>query len=207
MMIEPCCCERQWPTALQEKGGRVVVFTNGDVTVHHIFKSLSYLAGPTHRLLLLVANPDVQLLRWLKNWLQRGWTTEVRLTSQTDVSTLVNEELGELSAKVSLAVDDTLRDELICMEGERGCVTVCGRMLTATHPGITTYACYHGKERGMMTELLAAVEARHRQHHIVAGVRPVPDASASGDGDSEPNPTKKSRTKKAKKDETNQELA
>lgn len=181
MMIEPCCCERQWPTALQEKGGRTVVFTNGDVTVHHIFKSLSYLAGPTHRLLLLVANPDVQLLRWMKNWLQRGWTTEVRLTSQTDVSTLVNEELGELSAKVSLAVDDTLRDELICMEGERGCVTVCGRMLTATLPGITTYACYHGKERGMMAELLAAVEARHRSHRVTEHTGTVPTCDSGND--------------------------
>ena len=146
-------------------------WTNGDVTVQHLFKSLSYMAGPTHRLTLVVRTADVQLMRWVKNWMQRGWTTEVRLTCGEDATALVGTELEGFTDKVSVAVDDTVRDEMMAVEGERGVVCIQGRMLTQTVPGITMYACYTGKERGMVGELMAAVESRHKRHAVVAAMQ------------------------------------
>ena len=165
-LVEPCCAERTLPQLVREMRGVAMFWTNGDVTVQHLFKSLSYMAGPTHRLTLVVRTADVQLCRWVKNWMQRGWTTEVRLTCGEDATALVGTELEGFTDKVSVAVDDTVRDELMAVEGERGVVCIQGRMLTQTVPGITMYACYQGKERGMVGELMAAVEARQRSHRV-----------------------------------------
>ena len=166
IMIEPCCCERQLPQLVRDMHGRTMFFTNGDVTVNHLFKSLSYMAGPNHRLTLVVREPDVQLLRWIKNWMQRGWTTEVHLTSSNAAAQLITAELDGLLDKVTFAQDSTVQDELMAFEGERGVVVIQGRLLTAPLPGLTTYSCYQGQDRGMVRDLLLAVEARHRSHMV-----------------------------------------
>ena len=163
-MIEPCCCERQLPRLLSDYNGRAACFTNGDVTVSHFFKSVSYLAGSSHTMVLVVREADVKLLRWLKTWMERGWTTGVMLTTATDARELVAAELEGLTDRVSVATDATVGDELIAFEGEKGVVVVAGRMLTAAQPGLTVYALYHHHDRGMMDDLLAAIEARHRSH-------------------------------------------
>lgn len=163
-LIEPCCCERQLPRLLKDYNGRAACFTNGDVTVLHWFKAVSYLAGGSHQLTLVVRQPDIKLLRWVKDWLQRGWTTRVMLTTATDARELVAAELEGLTDSVSVATDTTVGDELIAFEGEKGVVVVAGRMLTAPQPGLTVYALYHHHDRGMMGDLLSATEARHRRH-------------------------------------------
>ena len=162
MMIEPCCCERQLPQLLKEANGMTMMFTNGDVTLDHFFRSVSSLAGVRHQMMLVIAEPDVQVMRWLRYWLQRGWTTEVQLTTKTDCKELVQTELEGLTERVSLAIDDTLQSELVAFEGDGGTVVVAGRMLSEITAGLTTYACYSGKGRGIVAELLEAVEARHR---------------------------------------------
>ena len=162
MMIEPCCCERQLPQLLKEANGMTMMFTNGDVTLDHFFRSVSSLAGTRHKMMLVMAEPDVQVMRWLRYWLQRGWTTEVQLTTKTDCKELVQTELEGLTERISLAIDDTLQSELVSFEGDGGTVVVAGRMLSEITAGLTTYACYSGKGRGVVAELLDAVEARHR---------------------------------------------
>jgi hypothetical protein len=162
MMIEPCCCERQLPQLLKEANGMTMMFTNGDVTLDHFFRSVSSLAGVRHKMMLVMAEPDVQVMRWLRYWLQRGWTTEVQLTTKVDCKELVQTELEGLTERISLAIDDTLQSELVSFEGDGGTVVVAGRMLSEMAAGLTTYACYSGKGRGIVAELLEAVEARHR---------------------------------------------
>lgn len=162
MMIEPCCCERQLPQLLKEANGMTMMFTNGDVTLDHFFRSVSSLAGTRHKMMLVMTEPDVQVMRWLRYWLQRGWTTEVQLTTKVDCKELVQTELEGLTERISLAIDDTLQSELVSFEGDGGTVVVAGRMLSEMAAGLTTYACYSGKGRGIVAELLEAVEARHR---------------------------------------------
>ena len=188
IMIEPCCCERQVPAAVDANNGRVIVFSNGDVTVNNWFKAVSYMAGPNHKLTMVVKEIDQVLARWLKNWLQRGWTTEARITTQKDSAEVVKEELGSLSERVSLAVDKTVGDELIAFEGERGCTMVCGRMLAAPQPGLSVYAIYRGKERGMVKQLMEAVESRHRLATKGASTGEIPNKKPQR----KPSKTKKS---------------
>lgn len=214
MLVEPCCCERQLPAIIKggtgdkAEGRTAAFFTMGDVTMKHVFNAVSSLAGPNHRMTLVVGEPDVEMMRWLRLWMQRGWTTEVRMTARQDVRELISAELDGLTERVTLAVDEQLRSELIAFEGERGVVVVCGPMLTRMVPGITTYACYHGKERGAMGELLAAVEARHKSHKvtIAQGDEHIGDGSGVNAklSHTEPSPeaatkTTKAKTKKSKK--------
>lgn len=185
MMIEPCCCERQAPEALRSNQGRATLFTNGDVTMQKWFNALSSLAGPNHRMTLVVQQPDVQMMRWLRTWLQRGWTTHLQLTvssqpsdispQTSDIKTLVAAELDGLLDRLTLAVDNAIGTELLCCEGDRGCVVLCGPMLSDVRPALTVYSAYSGRERGMMADLLSAVNARHRQHQVEM-------PAANGDG-------------------------
>ena len=197
---------------MREMHGRTMFFTNGDVTVQHLMKSLSYMAGPTHRLTLVVREPDVQLMRWVKSWMQRGWTTEVRLTAITDARQLVTAELEGLTDRVTVAQDATAQDELMAFEGERGVVVIQGRLLTATRPGLTMYGCYH-RQAGEQDELMQAVGARHKAHALsMADVRgqkeEVEETTTDGTDETdgvvaEATQTKtKTKTKKGKKNGT-----
>ena len=156
--------ERQAPYALSEAKGRAMMWTNGDVTVSHWFKALSYMAGPTHRLTLVVREPDVQMMRWIRTWMQRGWTTEVRLTASTDARQLVTAELEGLTDKVTVAQDATIRSEAMVLEGDEGTIVIAGPMLTAVQPGLTMYAVMRTKDGGC--DLLQAIEARHKAHTL-----------------------------------------
>ena len=164
-LIEHCCCERQAPAAIKTGNGQAMMFTNGDVTVSDWFKALSYMAGPSHKMIIIIKEPDVQLLRWIKNWFQRGWTTEVVMTNKSDHRELIAAELEGLTDKVSVAVDASVYDELVAFSGERGTVVIQGRMLTDIQPGLTMYGCYLVKS-GDSDELVKAAEARHRSHLV-----------------------------------------
>ena len=163
-LLEPCCIERQAPYALSEAKGRAMMWTNGDVTVSHWFKALSYMAGPTHRLTLVVKEPDVQLMRWIRTWMQRGWTTEVRLTASTDARQLVKAELEGLTDKVTVAQDATIRSEAMVLEGDEGTIVIAGPMLTAMQPGLTMYAVMRTTDGGC--DLLQAIVARQKAHAL-----------------------------------------
>ena len=163
-LLEPCCIERQAPYALSEAKGRAMMWTNGDVTVSHWFKALSYMAGPTHRLTLVVKEPDVQLMRWIRTWMQRGWTTEVRLTASTDARQLVKAELEGLTDKVTVAQDATIRSEAMVLEGDDGTIVIAGPMLTAMQPGLTMYAVMRTTDGGC--DLLQAIVARQKAHAL-----------------------------------------
>ena len=163
-LLEPCCIERQAPYALSEAKGRAMMWTNGDVTVSHWFKALSYMAGPTHRLTMVVKEPDVQLMRWIRTWMQRGWTTEVRLTASTDARQLVKAELDGLTDKVTVAQDATIRSEAMVLEGDEGTIVIAGPMLTAMQPGLTMYAVMRTTDGGC--DLVQAIVARQKAHAL-----------------------------------------
>ena len=209
-LVEVCCCERQLPAIIKggtgdKVGGRTAAFfTMGDVTLGHLFKAVSYMAGATHRMLLVTAEPTEKTMRWIKTWMQRGWTTEVAITARQDVTALVATELEWMTDKVTVAKDETLQTELVAMEGERGTVVVCGPMLTVARPGLTVYAAYSGSCRGTMAELLSAAEARHRGHRVEPAMQSQETDEDKGET---PVVTKtKTKTKKAKKNGNTEEV-
>ena len=180
-LIESCCTERLLPALLREaKGGAATWLTMGDVTLRHVFVAVSSLAGPNHVMTLVMRKPDLQTMRWVRHWMERDWTRRLLLLIREDCRELVSVELGGLTGKVVLAVDETVDDEMVAFEGERGTVVVCGRMLSVVEAGIRTYAGYFGGERGVMRELREATEARIKRHRV--DISPsTGDATQNGD--------------------------
>lgn len=201
-LIESCCVARYVPELLREAksaGQSAQWLTMGDVTVKHLSEGVARLAGNKTVVTLVMQRPDIQVMRWVKRWMDMAWCPELRLTAAEDCAELVRSELGQHAAKVRLAVDATVGDELIAWEGEKGVVVICGRMLTAAEAGIKTYAGWYGKDRGAMRELLQAVESRAKSHAVEVMAAPaesdVPEPPATEEEPTE-DETKKAKSKK-----------
>ena len=192
-MIEPCCCENQLPEALREQKGRAIVATSGDVLINHWYKAIGYQAGTTHKLRLCIHRADIKLLRHIRLWMQRGWTTEVQITTCEDQREMIAQELGispcaalsrddkpcaALSrddnrdvipteveeSRVSIATDGMMQSELMAMEGEDGLVMIVGPILSEKRPGATLYTVYSKRDYSAVKEVLAVIDSRHRAH-------------------------------------------
>lgn len=199
-MIEPCCCERQAPAVMTEYGRRTAMWTNGDVTLEHWFRALSYKAGPNHQMTLLVRRVDVQMLRWVRQWMNRGWTTRLQLTTAEPCADMVATELEGLTDRVSLAVDGTQTEELLLMLGNEGAMMISGRMLSQPEAGLKVYAVVHGKGTMELTDLISAIDARHRMHKVkIAKAEEEPKPTFDeAQGSPEPEPKQKRSTRKKK---------
>ena len=160
-MIEPCCCENQLPEALREQKGRAIVATSGDVLINHWYKAIGYQAGTTHKLRLCIHRADIKMLRHIRLWMQRGWTTQVQITTQEDQREMIAQELGD---SVSIATDGMMQSELMAMEGEDGLVMVIGPILSEKRPGATLYTVYSKRDYSAVGEILKVIDARHRAH-------------------------------------------
>lgn len=196
-MVEPCCAERQLPAMLKEQKGQAMVVTNGDVTMMHFFRSLSYMAGPTNEVVLAVGVMDVQMCRWIRQWMQRGWTTRVTITTRQDQREMISAEMEGWTERVTMATDEQLQTEMMAFRGERGTVTVSGRMLSKMEPGVTSYFIVKGEN-----DLLRAIESRHRLHllpnHIGDGSSVTASPSRMEPSPAAPTKKTKTKTKKAK---------
>jgi hypothetical protein len=167
-MIEPCCIDNQLPMAVREQKGRAIVATSGDVMAHHWYRAISYQAGPTNKLRLQVRDIDMKLLRNLRTWMQRGWTTHVQITTREDRAELIMQELSGVRSEecISIAADKMLQTELMAMEGIDGLVMIIGPMLSDPQPGSMLYTVYSKRDYEAVKEVLAVVDNRHKAHRI-----------------------------------------
>lgn len=94
--IEPCCAERQLPRLLKEQG-MAFFQTSGDVTVRHLMKSVGCMVKNGCTMWLMAASVDVELLRVIRHWQERGWVAQVRLMTREDCEAAV---AGEMAIRV-----------------------------------------------------------------------------------------------------------
>ena len=177
MYIEPCCAHKQMPRLLNENKGGVVTFqTSGDVTVMKMMDAVSYLAGQTHEMVLMVPEIDVKLLRHIRHFVVRGWATKVTL--------LLNDLCGMSDAEIIAGLEGTegrvfvFYDKMVCngllsFAGEDGTVVIQGDMLTRMAPGLRMYAAAYGKD-GRTWEMLQPVMSKAKVK-VVAGKGIVPE--------------------------------
>lgn len=102
--IEPCCCERQLPRLLKEQG-MAFFQTSGDVTVRHLMKSVGCMVKNGCTMWLMAASVDVELLRVLRHWQERGWVAQVRIMTRDDCEAAVAGELAVPAGKPQGAVE------------------------------------------------------------------------------------------------------
>ena len=102
--IEPCCAERQLPRLLKEQG-MAFFQTSGDVTVRHLMKSVGCMVKNGCTMWLMAASVDVELLRVIRHWQERGWVARVRLMTREDCEAAVAGELAIPAGEAQGAVE------------------------------------------------------------------------------------------------------
>ena len=104
--IEPCCCERQLPRLLKEQG-MAFFQTSGDVTVRHLMKSVGCMVKNGCTMWLMAASVDVELLRVIRHWQERGWVAQVRLMTRENCEAAVTGELAVGAAGAAVIPQQT----------------------------------------------------------------------------------------------------
>ena len=184
-LIEPCCADRQVPTAIREKTAALTA-TSGDVTMHHWMRAASYMAGPQWELTVQTAELTIAHLRYIREWMQRGWASHVSLTIAQDQRELILSELSGLGERVSIAIDGDMKDECIAFSGERGNVVIIGRVIAETQPGLSLYAISHTKP-GDPDEVYQAICSRHKLRKVDAAF-PLSRGNTKGSDQTTPAP-------------------
>lgn len=227
--IEPCCCERQLPRLLKEQG-MAFFQTSGDVTVKHLMKSVGCMVKNGCTMWLMAASVDVELLRVIRHWQERGWVARVRLMTREDCAAAVAGELAIPAGKPQGAVEDGAavipqqtgqeaaseaavmygRDErltggLLAFDDGKEAVVIQGEMLLGTVPGMKGYAGCFGAVgsdavKGAMDAVKALMKARTK-----AVTRPCGETQGTAAGAAMASPETKEETGAEKGEETEAE--
>ena len=158
--IEPCCADRQLPSALKNsKGGFCFFQSGGDLTVQKFMGAVSSLAGSQHRMTLVIPEVDVMLLREIKRYFDRGWTRELMLLCQSNQLEMVESELQGYMDRVTYASDPMVIDGLLAFEGEKS-VIIQGAMLKEVDFSFSMYAGYYGSDQEIIDGALKPVRSK-----------------------------------------------
>lgn len=199
MYMEPCCIARRLPALLKEQGGRTLYQTNGDVTVAKMMKELSSIVGPSHVLTFVRPTLTDGLLKTLRYYLMRGWTTEVRILTSEDQYQTVSEALKEHLTAVTYATDPLVDGVgMIAFTGERGLtLAIQGPMLEEVQPQTCLYAAELTKGP---SDLMEAINSKLRTKRVSLQEQPdeTTDNEQTPNEDEHPEETApKARTKKS----------
>ena len=154
--------------------------TSGDVTMQHWMRAVSYQAGQSWVLLIQTRELTIKHLRLIREWMQRSWAREVRLTIATDQRELISAELEGLLDRVSIAIDADMRDECMAFSGDKGTVIIIGRVIAEMQPGLSLYAASYTKP-GEEDEVFKAICSRHKLHRTPCSAA-SPDAAEPNKG-------------------------
>ncbi len=159
---EPCCIARKLPALLREHEWYVFQ-TNGDVLVEHFMSACSSLVGEKHQLILAIPTLNINLLRVINHYFDRGWTTKVKIITHEDKSAMVKNELSAHISFVHYAYHKSVCEGLLAFIGEEetGCI-IQGTMLTKMEPGHRQYFAYLGNNQEHISNILETIEARIR---------------------------------------------
>ena len=156
--------------------------TSGDVTVRHLMKSVGCMVNNGCTMWLMAASVDVELLRVIRHWQERGWVAQVRLMTREDCEAAVAGELAvgaigaagkpqqtgqeaASEAAVMYGRDERLTGGLLAFDDGKDAVVIQGEMLLGTVPGMKGYAGCFGAVasdavKGAMDSVRALMKAR-----------------------------------------------
>lgn len=159
---EPCCIARKLPALLREHEWYVFQ-TNGDVLVEHFMSACSSLVGETHQLTLAIPTLDINLLRVINHYFDRGWTTETKIITHDDQSIIVKNELLNHLAQMRYTHHSSICEGLLAFIGkdDTACI-IQGAMLTKIEPGHRQYFAYIGNNKEVISNTLSPIESKVR---------------------------------------------
>ena len=141
--IEPCCCARQLP----EVFNKAVPFfqTNGDVTLDKILSSVAYLAGVHPVLVFTAQDIELDFIKLLKHYFDRGWIDGAILVSSSQMAeqlrteAMLKEYLGDYIHQVQFATDPLIYECQLAVIGTSA-VIIRGYMSMDVTFGLTMYS-------------------------------------------------------------------
>jgi len=175
------------PRLLKEQG-MAFFQTSGDVTVRHLMKSVGCMVKNGCTMWLMAASVDVELLRVIRHWQERGWVAQVRLMTREDCEAAVSGELAVPAGKpqgtvevgaagadviqqqtgqeaaseaaVMYGRDERLTGGLLAFDDGKEAVVIQGEMLLGTVPGMKGYAgCFGAVGSDAVKGAMDAVKA------------------------------------------------
>lgn len=141
--IEPCCCARQLPEVLNK--GLCFFQTNGDVTLEKILSSVSYLAGEHSVLVFTAQDIELDFIKVLKHYFDRGWIDGAILVSssamaeQLRTEAMLKEYLGDYIHQVQFATDPLVWERQLALVGTSA-VVIRGYMSMDVSYGLTMFS-------------------------------------------------------------------
>ena len=96
LFIPPCCVDKKLPKAVMQAPLRVLSFyTHGDVTMEKFYRAVSHLLIDAHVLVLNMPVVASDTAVFLGQCFDRGWVTDLILSSTRDCSALIKKYLSE----------------------------------------------------------------------------------------------------------------
>ena len=152
MIVEPCCAERTLPD-IMHRNEIVTWQTNGDVTLLHILKSVSWLAGDNLSMFLAVESVDKGMAEAIRWYFRRGWLRHLYIltkTRQADIASLLN------GCDYEAASHKNLKTGMLSLSGKDGYVVVQGELIGRTDPGLRCYTSFFGNDGKIYADMTDA---------------------------------------------------
>lgn len=127
MIIDPCCIDNQLPKLMQSKSSGCF-YSNGDWGAEKLIWATAWMVEGSAMTVLLMQSVDVYFLRYLRQCLQRGWTSAIALATKDDCTELVEKELKGYQDCVLYAHRENICTQGYYRHGIGGCMAVCGRL-------------------------------------------------------------------------------
>lgn len=160
MYIEPCCADNQMPAIFKEH--EVFFNTSGDITVQHMMKAISFLAGTDIEMTLMIDTVSDELLDTIRHYVNRGWIKKINLFVKNDCKKQLKTKFEGMLNIITYSVDDTLTGNLLAFDGTEGQVLIIGPMLCDVTPGFYTYAGKHYRNSKLYDDIMEPFMAKFK---------------------------------------------
>lgn len=106
MFAKPCCAAEKLPRAIMEAPNRVLTFhTRGDVDFEKLYRSIAQFVTDSAVMQLAIPYLNITTANLLLQCFERGWITDLILTTRRNERNLVESTLKPHLAHVSYAMD------------------------------------------------------------------------------------------------------
>lgn len=170
--VEPCCVERQLPEILNN--GLCFFQTNGDVTLEKILSSVGYMAGDHPVLVFTAQDIELDFIKVLKHYFDRGWLDGAILVSssamaeQMRTEEILKEYLGDYIHQVQFAIDPLIWESQLALVGTFA-VVIRGYMSMDVSYGLTLFSGWKisSSSKDMLDAALSPIVAKAKLKPII----------------------------------------
>lgn len=147
LFIPPCCVDKKLPNAIIQAPHRALSFyTHGDVTMEKFYRAVSFLVADPH--VMVVSMPVVfsETMAFLAQCFDRGWITDLVLSTQRPVGSLIERYLsGHRDHVLYVSSDDVTHAAAhMVLYSRRQALTIAGPMFSRANSVLSAYTMiYH----------------------------------------------------------------